>query len=239
MPWTIARVEADLRDVDDPDRVPDGRRDLARVVVVVEAVGGAPGLRPLPGLLRAELRLELGLLPGLVDAGAPELVGDEQQDQDPDRDEGAPDAADDPSHRRSVGGVDAATGAGGRRRARPQGAGFDHCRRGSVHSSALVAPHPGPRRLACRSSSDSAPPCASSDGSRPSPASTSTSTRGRSCCSPGPTAPARPRCCGSSPASSRSTRARPRCSASTSPGTAARPVGSSRSSATRPSATTT
>jgi hypothetical protein len=34
-----------------------------------------------------ELGLQPGLLTGLVDAGAPQLVRDEQQDEDPDRDQ--------------------------------------------------------------------------------------------------------------------------------------------------------
>ncbi len=237
MPWTMARsrpIFGMLHDADRRRRPAAGPRGGSSWWSWRWRPRRRGGL--LLGQLLGELGLELALLPGLVDPGAPELVGDEQQDQDPDGDEAASDPADDPSHRRIVGGAEAAESAHVRR---PRTGRFDRRPGGSVHSSALVAPHPGPRRLACRSSSDSAPPCASSDASRPSPVSISTSTPARSCCSPGRTARARPRCCASSPVWCRCTRARPRSSAPISPSTGAAPGASSPSSATRRSATTT
>jgi len=52
-----------------------------------------------------ELVLQSGLLPGGVEAGAPELIGDEQEDQHAEGDENPSDGTNDSSHGRSAYGV--------------------------------------------------------------------------------------------------------------------------------------
>ena len=96
---------------------------------------------------------------------------------------------------------------------RPRVAGSTTRGQPSVHSHV----DPNARRRVCLPSSVSAPPSVSSGVSRLSPGSTSMRRPVRSCCSRAPTARARPRCCGCSPAWCRCTRARRWCSTTTSP----------------------
>ena len=143
---------------------------------------------------------EVVLGPGLVDPGAPELVGDEQEEQQAHRSRGR-----DRSHRARCASLE---GNGAREsadspRSGPRAIRFDRAGRPSVHSRPSIA-----RRRVCLPSSVSAPPSASSVASRRWPGSTSTPPRARSCCSRAPTAPGRPRCCGCSPGWSRCTRAK-------------------------------
>ena len=92
MPWIDGPVDPDLGDPDDADGLAGGRRGRRERGRGRRACRCAGPWRLSPGQLLGELGLEPVLLAGLVEAGAPELVGDEQQDQDPDRDEGASDA---------------------------------------------------------------------------------------------------------------------------------------------------
>ena len=100
-------VDADLGDLDPADAVAlggaakgasvvgVGSSDAGVVVAGRRRRGRAP--RPLR-LLELVLQVVLGL--GRVDPGAPELVGDEQQEQEPDGDEGAPDGSEHLAHGR-------------------------------------------------------------------------------------------------------------------------------------------
>ena len=62
------------------------------------SLAAAVGALPFSAKLAAELVLEVGLGPGCEDAGAPELVRHEQEDEEPERHQHAADRRDRASH---------------------------------------------------------------------------------------------------------------------------------------------
>jgi hypothetical protein len=108
-PFDDGVVDTDLRDPDDAHALAlfDTRdRSEGRDRGVVRCRGrhgrgrrGRAGLGRLASCL-LELLLEVVLGSGLVDAGAPQLVGDEQQEEQSEGDEDPPDRPEHPAHGR-------------------------------------------------------------------------------------------------------------------------------------------
>ena len=195
----------------------------------------SPAPRPSEPL---ELVVEAVLGLGVLEPGAPQLVGDEPEHQQAGGDEDLAERADDPApvvrRRRSVPPRDGRRAAGSRSRWR-SGRGLRRVARHAGAAASASAHRHGSRTVPVASPGDGSPGTASSSWTTPSPCSArfpalagvdlARRASARSSCCAVPTAPARRRCCGSAPVCCRWPAAAAPCSAATSPPTAPRCAG--------------